>query len=52
MQGVSDTSSGYHEDYDTSGDELDNPSQKVPNVIMEQSSNTRFALELDRSNYP
>ena len=39
---MSDTSSGYHEDYETSdGDELGTSYNKVPDVIMEQDPNTR-----------
>ncbi|KAL5256298.1 hypothetical protein ACHWQZ_G011501 [Mnemiopsis leidyi] len=45
-KGVSDTSSGYHEDYETSdGDELGTSYDKVPNVIMEQDRHTRSILK-------
>ncbi|KAL5256297.1 hypothetical protein ACHWQZ_G011501 [Mnemiopsis leidyi] len=41
-----DTSSGYHEDYETSdGDELGTSYDKVPNVIMEQDRHTRSILK-------
>jgi hypothetical protein len=43
---VSDTSSGYHEDYETSdGDELGTSYDKVPDVIMEQDSHTRLLID-------
>ncbi|XP_063675089.1 microtubule-associated protein futsch-like isoform X17 [Bolinopsis microptera] len=45
-KGVSDTSSGYHEDYETSdGDELGTSYDKVPDVIMEQDQHTRSILK-------
>ncbi|XP_063675075.1 microtubule-associated protein futsch-like isoform X4 [Bolinopsis microptera] len=41
-----DTSSGYHEDYETSdGDELGTSYDKVPDVIMEQDQHTRSILK-------
>ena len=41
-KGISDTSSGYHEDYETSdGDEVGSSYNKVPDVIMEQDNRSR-----------